>query len=138
MFEESNSGENILKIIDCMQNKNYESILATQAIIALPSINTSIHTQKHSTNLTKDWNLINQSLCKLENSNLSSYLAGLIESDGSIVVPAENIKSYKPFFELVFHSDDLALAEILQSIIGGNLYLKKNYCRLIIKKKKRL
>jgi hypothetical protein len=67
---------------------------------------------------------------------LSSYLAGLIESDGSIVVPAENIKSYKPFFELVFHSDDLALAEILQSIIGGNLYLKKNYCRLIIKKKK--
>lgn len=62
-------------------------------------------------------------------------MAGLIESDGSIIVPNENIKSYRPFFELVFHIDDLAQAEILQSILGGKLYLSENYCRLIIKKK---
>jgi len=33
---------------------------------------------------------------------LSTYLAGLIESDGSIVIPNNNIKSYKPFFEIAF------------------------------------
>ena len=67
---------------------------------------------------------------------LSSYLAGLIESDGSIIVPNNNIKSYKPFFEIAFHLDDLGLAEILQSIIGGIVQIRgKNHCRLTIKKK---
>lgn len=69
-------------------------------------------------------------------SNISSYLAGLIESDGSIIVPGENIKSYKPFFEIVFHLNDLGLAQILQSIIGGNIQIRsENHCRLTIKKK---
>lgn len=88
-------------------------------------------------------NLNNLLLCNLvpiynQNSNvknLSSYLAGLIESDGSIIVPKENIKSYKPSFEIVFHMDDLGLAETLQSIIGGSIQIRgKNHCRLIIKK----
>lgn len=35
-------------------------------------------------------------------SPLSSYLAGLIESDGSIIVPGKDVKSYKPFFEIAF------------------------------------
>lgn len=53
-------------------------------------------------------------------------------------MPADQITSYKPFFEIVFHFEDLALAEILQSIIGGRIQIKdENYCRLIIKKKNR-
>ena len=69
-------------------------------------------------------------------NNFSSYLAGLIESDGSIVVPNEQIKSYKPFFEIVFHIEDLVLAERLQSTIGGNIQIRgDNHCRLIIKQK---
>jgi LAGLIDADG endonuclease len=55
---------------------------------------------------------------------LSSYLAGLIESDGSIVVPGKDIKSYKPFFEITFHLEDLRLAEILQSTIGGIIQIR--------------
>lgn len=81
--------------------------------------------------------LQHNSIKKSEASPLSSYLAGLIESDGSIVVPGNNIKSYKPFFEIAFHLDDLELAEILQSTIGGIVQIRgKNYCRLTIKKKK--
>lgn len=81
--------------------------------------------------------LQHNSFKKSEASPLSSYLAGLIESDGSIVVPGNNIKSYKPFFEIAFHLDDLELAEILQSTIGGIVQIRgKNYCRLTIKKKK--
>lgn len=65
----------------------------------------------------------------------ASYLYGLIEGDGSIVTPKKGIKSYRPFFELVFHIDDLILAKTIQSIIGGNIRINVNYCRLIIKKK---
>ena len=38
------------------------------------------------------------------------YLAGLIEGDGSIIVPEHTTKSYRPFFEIVFHIEDLQLA----------------------------
>lgn len=71
----------------------------------------------------------------LSKNNFSSYLAGLIEGDGSIIVPTKNIKSYNPYFEIVFHKDDLSLAEILQTILGGNFKISDNYCVLIIKKK---
>ena len=67
--------------------------------------------------------------------NFASYLTGLIEGDGSIIVPTKDITSYKPFFEITFHIDDLILAQNIQSIIGGNIRLKQNYCVLIIKKK---
>jgi hypothetical protein len=68
--------------------------------------------------------------------NFSFYLTGLIESDGSIIVPNESIKSYKPFFEIVFHIKDFTLAETLQSTIGGNIQIRgDNHCRLIIKQK---
>lgn len=65
----------------------------------------------------------------------ASDLSGLIEGDGSIVTPKKGIKSYRPFFELVFHIDDLILAKTIQSIIGGNIIINVNYCRFIIKKK---
>lgn len=59
----------------------------------------------------------------------------MIEGDGSIIVPKENIKSYSPYFEITFHITDLPLAYVLQSIIGGNLKFEDNYCILIIKKR---
>lgn len=46
-----------------------------------------------------------------------------------------HIKSYKPFFEIVFHIEDLVLAFTLQSLLVGNIYIKGNYCVLVIKKK---
>src|ERR1700709_827297 len=107
---------NLLNIIG--DNNNYEFILVTQAaIVALPILNTSAQKTITEVNLNSSSLL----LYSFKKTNLSSYLAGLIESDGSIIVPAENIKSYKPFFEIVFHLEDLGLAEILQSVIGGNI-----------------
>lgn len=110
---------------------NIETVLVTHVIVTQPRLSTShniLLANKSSSSYT---------LHSLEKSNLSSYLAGLIESDGSIIVPGVNIKSYKPFFEIVFHSEDIGLAEILQSVIGGNLQIRsENHCRLIIKKQK--
>jgi hypothetical protein len=74
-------------------------------------------------------------ILSVSKNNFPSYLAGLIEGDGSIIVPTDNIKSYKPYFEIVFHKDDFSLAEILQNILGGNFKISDNYCILIIKKK---
>lgn len=65
----------------------------------------------------------------------SNYLAGLIEGDGSIIVPKTHITSYRPYFEIVFAIADLPLCEKIQLIIGGKIKLKKNYCILIIKRK---
>jgi hypothetical protein len=67
--------------------------------------------------------------------NFASYLTGLIEGDGTIITPAKEITSYRPFFEIIFHIDDLILAQTIQSIIGGNIRIKENFCFLIIKKK---
>lgn len=65
----------------------------------------------------------------------SHYLAGLIEGDGTIIVPAKGIISYTPYFEIVFHIEDQILAEYVQLKIGGNFRIKENYCVLIIKSK---
>lgn len=62
-------------------------------------------------------------------------MAGLIEGDGSIIVPSKNITSYSPYFEIVFHIKDFPLANVLQSKIGGNFKFSTNYCILMIKKK---
>ena len=83
-------------------------------------------------------NNTNNYFCNFQKSNLSSYLAGLLESDGSIIVPADNITSYKPYIEFVFHIDDLPLAEIIQLNIGGIIRHKaggENYCLLTVKRK---
>ena len=63
----------------------------------------------------------------------SSYLTGLVEGDGSIVVPAEETKSYRPFFEIVFHIQDKILAETIQLKVGGTIQEKESYCRLLIR-----
>jgi len=72
---------------------------------------------------------------KLETYTFPNYLAGLIEGDGSIIVPDEHTKSYTPYFEIVFHIEDKYLAEIIQLKIGGVLRFKTNYCVLVIKSK---
>ena len=63
------------------------------------------------------------------NSYFSSYLAGLIEGDGSITVPSSNkrafngAKSLHPIIKIVFTTHDLPLAQRLKEIIGhGNIY----------------
>ena len=63
------------------------------------------------------------------------YLAGLIEGDGTIVVPAKGITSYTPYFEIIFHIEDKILADYVQLKVGGNFRIKENYCVLIIKSK---
>jgi len=61
------------------------------------------------------------------NSNLSAYLAGLVEGDGSIAVHDSNSKSqkYRPKFLIVFKRADLPLANYLCQLTGcGKVYDK--------------
>ncbi len=62
-------------------------------------------------------------------SNLSSYLAGLIEGDGTFAI--HNIEStvnkYKPMIIIVFKKADLPLAQYLKNITNcGKIYIKSN------------
>ena len=63
-------------------------------------------------------------LCK-ENNKLDSYLAGLIEGDGSIKLP-KKVKSEKgkilyPSITITFASKDLPLAQFLSPILNGSI-----------------
>ena len=61
------------------------------------------------------------------NSNLSAYLAGLVEGDGSIAVhdPNSKAKKYRPMFIIVFKRSDLPLANYLCQLTGcGKVYDK--------------
>jgi hypothetical protein len=56
-----------------------------------------------------------------------SYLAGLLEGDGTIIVPSLTSKRLYPRFEFVFVGKDLPLAEFLKSVIGhGSIHKKKS------------
>jgi hypothetical protein len=69
----------------------------------------------------------NNDLSKLP---FAAYLAGLIEGDGTIIVP-KTIRSYKgklnyPAIQIVFHLKDLSLALIIQKELGfGSISRKK-------------
>ena len=64
------------------------------------------------------------------NIPFSSYLAGLIEGDGTIIVPktersAKGVLNYASV-QIVFHLKDLPLALIIQKVLGeGSLAKKK-------------
>lgn len=61
------------------------------------------------------------------NNNLSAYLAGLVEGDGSIAVhdPNSKAKKYRPMFIIVFKRSDLPLANYLCQLTGcGKVYDK--------------
>ena len=67
---------------------------------------------------------------KSKNNNFGSYLAGLIEGDGAIVVPktersAKGKLNY-PCINLVFHLRDFPLGQLIQKELGtGSLSKKK-------------
>ena len=53
-----------------------------------------------------------------DNSQLGYYLAGLIESDGSIIVPSYQSSAYTPKISIVFNSKDKPLALHLIKTLG--------------------
>jgi len=64
------------------------------------------------------------------NNNFSSYLTGLIEGDGTIIVPKSERSSKGklnyPSIQIIFHLKDLPLALIIQKNLGfGSLIRKK-------------
>ena len=73
------------------------------------------------------------------NQKFASYLAGLIEGDGSIIVPdtdrdSKGRKRY-PSIQIAFHAKDLPLALMIQKVIGHGSVAKtkgKNAYRLTI------
>lgn len=73
---------------------------------------------------------------------MGSYLAGLIEGDGSIITP-KNERSpsgslNRGNIEIVFSIKDLYLALFIQIIIGGYIQYRGNACILYIKQKDQL
>lgn len=66
-----------------------------------------------------------------------SYLSGLIESDGTIVVPkqersSKNVLNY-PSIQIVFQLKDFPLCQYIQKIIGyGSIHKKKQRARYIL------
>jgi hypothetical protein len=62
-------------------------------------------------------------------SSFSHYLAGLIEGDGTIIVPTKDKstkgKKYHPIIRIVFHSDNLPLAEHIKNLLNCG-YIQKS------------
>jgi hypothetical protein len=72
-----------------------------------------------------------------------SYLAGLVEGDGTIVIPEKERcrptgKINYPFVKICFRAKDLPLAQKLQEILGGRLINHKTYVVLWLGKKEDL
>jgi len=61
--------------------------------------------------------------------NFSHYLAGLIEADGTIIVPKKEKspkgRLYYPYMQIIFDSRDLPLALIIQKTLGNGSISKK-------------
>jgi hypothetical protein len=69
------------------------------------------------------------SLNSLVNSNLGSYLAGLIEGDGTFAIHdvKSTTKKYKPMIIVVFKKADLPLAQYLKNITNcGKVFIKSD------------
>ena len=68
---------------------------------------------------------------------LSSYLAGLIEGDGTIVVPkkerSDKGKLNYPCIQIVFHLRDFPLCQVIQKLLGlGTISKKKQSAAYIL------
>jgi hypothetical protein len=124
-----------------INNKGKEIItifkLSNYFIIAKNSLNNLNNLNKQNLFLTELDKLNSLSIsCYLgeekniyNNSNLRSYLAGLIEGDGTIAVHNKNTtsKKYIPHIIIVFKKADLPLAEFLKDITKcGKVYVKSN------------
>lgn len=69
---------------------------------------------------------------RVNSNQLGPYLAGLIEGDGSIIVP-------RPFIEIAFDMKDLPLMNKIISVLGGGyIALRSNSGILVIKKSETL
>lgn len=71
------------------------------------------------------------------NNKLGPYLAGLIEGDGTIIVPTAD-KTTKGnnnygYIQICFSAKDLPLAQYLQTLLGGHISLRTNSCTLTFK-----
>jgi len=96
----------------------------------------SVILKRNYHSITVDFNALNKA--KL-NPEFAYYLAGLIEGDGSIVVPKRERsplgKLYYPSIQISFDIRDLALALVIQKTLGfGSITKTKsnNSCRLTI------
>jgi hypothetical protein len=117
------SGPGVQFIAD---NQLYNSIITAHAIImiffmVMPALIGGFGKIKYNTDSHLETNVYN-----VKNSvKLGPYLAGLIESDGSIAVHDSNSKSklYNPKILIVFHINDKPLADKLCSITdSGTVY----------------
>jgi hypothetical protein len=78
-------------------------------------------------NSNSNYNEFNSNINNLNNTNFRSYLAGLIEGNGTFAVHNTNStsKKYLPKIIIVFKKADLPLAEYLQQITKcGKVYIK--------------
>jgi len=95
-----------------------------------PILKFSISSIFYKHNLKKDNSKeLNSEITILNNENFRSYLAGLIEGDGTFAVHNKNStsKKYLPKIIIVFKLTDLPLAEYLQLITQcGKVYKKSN------------
>jgi len=87
-----------------------------------------VYYRKYSSIINSNENSFND----LSKSNFAAYLAGLIEGDGTIVVPkterSPKGKLNYPVIQIVFHSKDLPLALIIQKVLGfGSISKKKDH-----------
>lgn len=73
---------------------------------------------------SKDFNYLgtykNDSKHVVNNNNLGAYLAGLIEGDGTIIVPDPNIKKRSALIRICFNIKDLPLGKLILDKLGGH------------------
>ena len=98
---------NSLGLSSSVTNESKHQILADNK-----TLNTNL--SEHFINLKKD------------NSQLGYYLAVLIESDGSIIVPSYHSSAYTPKISIVFKSKDKPLSLHLIKTLGYDSIQKSN------------
>ena len=108
--------------------RDYTPELSCFTIISFSQLKTN-H-RKFSTSFGKDLSLYDLSNYNLYNLNFNSYFTGLIEGDGTIIVPqterSPKGKLNYPSVQIVFHLKDLPLALIIQKELrNGSLSRKK-------------
>ena len=96
----------------CFQSFTDNNLQLNQWIFASYSTNNIIQ-RMFSFSFQRRWQSTNNST----KSELGAYLAGLIESDGSIIIPKDS--TTRPTIKIVFNIKDRPLAERLMEIIGS-------------------
>jgi hypothetical protein len=121
---------------DTCSNTNIKSI-NTNSVLTPQSPKVKIGlcqtTKMHSSNLAT--NPTNNTKQNNRSSQLGNYLAGLIESDGTIIVPKEG-SSNTPKMSIVFNVKDKPLALHLKQVLGyGSVQESGNAVYLVIRSK---